>query len=452
MVEEVYFSESIKSALLGKSNHGLVIGGIRSGKSTTLQRLAESYSEIGVAVITCDSTSRLSGLASKVVDNHETYSENLVSFWDPFKDKGIPLNTSISEIGPLLLARMLDLTPTQSGVLNICFAIADDNRLMISDFDDLRTMLKHLKDNARSYELDYGYASTRSIGAIQRKLLLYQRSGLDEFFTLPSIDVFDFLKTSNDLGIINILNLDKIRNHSLVYSTLILFMLSSLYNNFPMSEELKLVVLIDDADQLFTNIDKILSEKLRVIIRSLSTKGVSIYFSVNDTTKIKPYINKLLVNKIILPVTNNSIVQKTVLERVCREISSDSFEKVFKQLQGLKTGQALVSFVNELDNITPAEVIDIALPDSKIGNANISIIKSLATRSDLHEKYNSKDSYKLNLPKEVSKPNDKDTDFNKKLVKDTIQTAARTFGRYIGNSLARNLLEMLETKIESLDK
>ncbi len=452
MLKEVQLAQNNKISLLSRSNHCLVVGGVKSGKSTTLQRLAESYSEIGIPVITCDTTSRLSGLASKVISNQETFSANEVRFWDPLKNRGIPLNTSVSEIGPLLLARMLDLTPTQSGVLNICFAIADDNHLIISNFNDLRTMLKHLKDNAKSYELDYGYASTRSIGAIQRRLLLYEREGLDKFFTLPSIDIFDFLKKKNDLGVINILTLDKIRNHSLVYSTLILFILSNLYNNLPLSEQLKLVVLIDDADHLFTNIDKNLSEKLRVIVKSLSEKGVSIYFSVNETTKINPYIENLLINKIFLPISKVSSIHKNNFERVYKGFVSNNTEKIFNQLQDVELGQALVSFVNNQDNVAPAKVINIIKPNSKIGNANISIINSLGKQSNLYEKYSARNLHKLKFPKGIDKPSNKKPNFNKKLIKDTVQTAARTFGRHIGNSLARNLLEMLEDKIESLDK
>ncbi|MFW6030825.1 MAG: helicase HerA-like domain-containing protein [Halanaerobiales bacterium] len=452
MFQEVCFSQSKKSDLLDKSNHGLIIGGVKSGKSTALQRLAESYSKIGVPVITCDTTSRLSGLASKIVNNQEIYSENLVRFFDPLKNKGIPLNTSISEIGPLLLARMLDLTPTQSGVLNICFAIADDNHLIISNFDDLRTMLKHLKDNAKSYELDYGYASTRSIGSIQRKLLTYQREGLDKFFTLPSIDIFDFLKTQDKVGLINILSLDKIRNHSLVYSTLILFILSSLYSKLPLSKKLKLVVLIDEADHLFNNIDKTLSDKLREVISSLSKRGVSVYFSIKDTTKINRYINDLLVNKIILPISNHLEYNESEIKRICRQISHDNYDKVFNQLQRLELGQALVSFVNKSDDFNPPEVINIAKPESKIGCAELSIINSLTKNSSLYEKYGTSDPYELKLPKQVTSSTKDDTNFNKKLLRDTIQTAARTFGRYLGNSLARNVLEMLEDKVESLDE
>jgi hypothetical protein len=452
LLQVVSFSSNDKVRLLDKSNHGLIIGGKRSGKSTLLQVLAEEYSKLSIPVIACDSTSRLTGLASKIENDQEVLSKFPVRIFSPLRNIGIPLNTSISEIGPTLLARMLDLTPTQKGVLNICFAIADDNNIFINSFDDLRIMLKHLKDNSKEYELDYGYASTRSIGAIQRKLLTYEQANLDRFFTLPSIDVKDFITYKNGLGAINLISLEKMKNHSLIYSTLIIFILSSLYNVLENSNKLKMVVLIDNASHLLSNIDKNLSDKLKVIISTLSKKGVAIYFSVDSTSEINEYINEELVNKIFLPMENYTEKQKQKIKSICKEMPINDFDSAYKNLLNLKNRQAIVSLVNEENIRDKTKVVDIKTPKSKMGSANASIIYSLPNQKDLIDKYSKINNYRLKIPKTLVKKDDNSRDFEKSVIRNTISTAARTFGRYLGNTLARNLVDMLETKIESFDE
>ena len=453
MLQIVNFSSNKKAKLFTKCNHGLIIGGNKSGKSTLLQVLAEEYSKLGIPVIACDSTARLTGLVAKVDDNYETLSKFPVRVFDPIEKGGIPLNTSISELGPTLLARMLDLTPTQKGVLSICFAIADDNNLLINNFDDLRTVLLHLKQNSKNYELDYGYASTRSIGAIQRKLLSYEQSNLDQFFRLPSIDVADFFGIENGLGLINLISLEKVENHSLIYSTLITFILSSLYNKLSRENNLKAIVLIDNASHLFDNIDKDLSDKLSLIISDLTKKGISVYFSLNSTSKINKYISKELVNKIFLPLNSYSKKQKRTIKKICNEIPTKNFESTYKDLLNLEKGQAIVSLVGE-DNLRQnTALIKIKKPESKLGRVSTSLIYSLPNQSDLVDKYSKRVKYKLEIPKElVEDDSKKKKDFSKSVIENTLTTAAKTFGRYLGNSLARNLVDMLETKIESFDE
>lgn len=455
MTQEVLFSKNKEATLLAHTNHGLIVGGKRSGKSTTLQILAESYSNLGIPVLTCDTTGRLSGLASKFVNDKEILSETKVAFWDPFSKKGIPLNTSISEMGPLLLARILDLTPTQEGVLTICFALADDNHMLMNDFDDLRKVLKHLRDNLKEYELNYGYASTKSISAIQRKLLSYEREGLSSPFTLPSIDVFDFLAIDNNLGVINILSLDQVGNYSLIYSTLILFILASIYDEFPLSSSLKFVVLIDDADNLFNNLDRVLAEKLKVIIKRLRDKGVAIYFATNNLTEIPNYIKQLLLNKIYLPMPNKTKQQKDLLKQLCLEIPTDNEMDLERTLIKMKIGQALVSFLDQENSVMEAKLINFYTPKTKMGSADRAIINSVIKESALYQKYSIKVDTELIIPtldkKTQNGKKDKGNIMGGKIIKTTLETAAKTFGRQIGNSLARNLLLMLENKIESFD-
>ena len=297
------------------NRHGLIAGATGTGKTVSLQVLAESFSSIGVPVFMTDIKGDLSGIAKagfmslkmqERVKNLNIISHNLMAFpacfWDLFGEQGHPVRTTISEMGPLLLGRLLNLNDTQSGVLDIVFKIADDAGLLLLDLKDLRAMLNYVGDNRTNFTNEYGNVSTTSIGAIQRGLLTLEQQGADNFFGEPAMNIQDFIRCdANGKGIVNILAADKLMLSPSLYSTFLLWILSELYEQLPEVGDLdkpKLVFFFDEAHLLFNEAPKVLLDKIEQIIRLIRSKGVGVYFITQNPMDIPENVLGQLGNRI----------------------------------------------------------------------------------------------------------------------------------------------------------
>src|SRR3989442_15574767 len=285
------------------NRHGLIAGATGTGKTVTLQTLAENFSARGVAVFMADVNGDLAGISKqgrsypKVVERaKELKIANFkgeacpVVFWDVFGEQGHPVRATVSEMGPLLLGRLFELNDTQEGVLNMVFKIADENGLLLLDLKDLRAMLQYVADNADQFKTQYGNISASSAGAIQRNLLALESQSADKFFGEPALNLDDLIQTQNGKGVVNILASDKLMQKSpKVYATCLLWMLSELFENLPEigdPEKPKLVFFFDEAHLLFTDIAPAVEQKIEQMVRLIRSKGVGVYFFIQNPLHI----------------------------------------------------------------------------------------------------------------------------------------------------------------------
>jgi DNA helicase HerA-like ATPase len=296
------------------NRHGLITGATGTGKTVTLQTLAERFSSIGVPVFMADVKGDLAGLAvpgganAKVAERVKMlglegfeYRGSPVTLWDVFGVSGHPLRSTISEMGPLLLARVLDLNETQAGVLAAVFKAADDNALLLLDLKDLRSMLQYAGDNATELRTKYGNMSTASIGAIQRGLLALESQGGDKLFGEPALALDDLMQTDGGRGVINILSADKLLSNPRVYSTMLLWLLSELFENLPEvgdPEKPKLVFFFDEAHLLFNDAPKELLERIEQVVRLVRSKGVGVYFVTQNPLDVPQTVRGQLGNRV----------------------------------------------------------------------------------------------------------------------------------------------------------
>jgi DNA helicase HerA-like ATPase len=295
------------------NRHGLIAGATGTGKSVTLQALAQGFSSIGVPVFMADVKGDLAGLAKagggnpKVAERAKSlkvdiaYAACPVVFWDVFGKSGHPVRATISDMGPLLLARMLDLNDVQEGVLNLVFRIADDHGLLLLDSKDLRAMLQHVGENAAQFTTEYGNVSAASIGAIQRGLLALETQGATQFFGEPMLDIADLMQTAGGKGVINILAADQLMNSPKLYGTFLLWMLSELFQHLPEVGDLekpRLVFFFDEAHLLFADAPKALLEKIEQVVRLIRSKGVGVYFVTQNPLDIPDTVLGQLGNRV----------------------------------------------------------------------------------------------------------------------------------------------------------
>ncbi|MBP5536397.1 MAG: DUF853 family protein [Bacteroidales bacterium] len=347
------------------NRHGLIAGATGTGKTCTLQNLAESFSSIGVPVFATDIKGDLSGVSKpggsnphlqKSVDSNGlaamgfSYKAFPVCFWDLDGTSGHPLRTTVTEMGPVLLARLLSLNDTQSDVLNLVFRVADDEGLLLIDLKDLRKLLEEVGTNRSKYTLMYGNVSTASIGAIQRALLNLENQGGDKFFGEPAIDIFDFMRTQSGKGVINVMAADKIINSPLIYSSFLLYLLSELYEQLPEVGDLdkpKLVFFFDEAHLLFADMPKALLQRVEQVVRLIRSKGVGIYFCTQNPNDIPEVILGQLGNRIqhalraFTPKDQKAVV--TAAETFRQNPAFNTQEAITQ----LSVGEALVSFLDD---------------------------------------------------------------------------------------------------------
>lgn len=346
------------------NRHGLIAGATGTGKTVTLKVLAENFSRIGVPVFLADAKGDVSSLA-KPGENNPKFNERVKSlnidsvpfeaspvvFWDLFGEQGHPIRTTISEIGPLLLARILNLNDTQEGVLSAVFRIADDQGLLLIDFKDLKAMLSYVSEHAADFKAEYGNLSPASLGAIQRNLLALADQGGDKFFGEPALDLMDFLQTdSQGRGNINLLAADKLMNTPKLYATFLLWMLSELFEQLPEVGDVdkpKLVFFFDEAHLLFDNASPALQDKIEQVVRLIRSKGVGVYFVTQNPLDLPESVLGQLGNRI-----QHALRAFTPKDQKAVKTAADTFRanpefKVQEAITELAVGEALISCLDE---------------------------------------------------------------------------------------------------------
>lgn len=346
------------------NRHGLIAGATGTGKTVTLKVLAESFSRLGVPVFLADAKGDVSSLA-KAGESNPKFDERLktlqlepipfaaspVVFWDLFAQQGHPIRTTISEIGPLLLAQMLNLNDTQEGVLSAVFRVADDQGLLLIDFKDLKAMLTYVSENAAELKAEYGNLSPASLGAIQRNLLALGDQGGEQFFGEPSLNILDFIQTdTNGHGHINILAADKLMNTPKLYATFLLWMMSELFEQLPEVGDMdkpKLVFFFDEAHLLFDNASPALQQKIEQVVRLIRSKGVGIYFITQNPLDLPESVLGQLGNRI-----QHALRAFTPKDQKAVKTAADTFRanpefKVDQAITELAVGEALISCLDE---------------------------------------------------------------------------------------------------------
>lgn len=367
------------------NRHGLITGATGTGKTVTLQTLSETFSNMGVPVFAADMKGDLSGVAkiggnkesvNKRVDGYNlkekgfNYQSFPVRFWDIFGDQGHPIRTTITEMGPLLLERLLQLNETQGAILTMAFRIADDNNLLLLDLKDLQKMIQFIGDNRQEFTTTYGNISPASIGAIQRSLLRLESEGADKFFGEPNLNIYDFIQTEQGRGVINILAADKLMNSPRLYTTFLLWLLDELFDSLPEVGDLekpKLVFFFDEAHLLFNDMPKSLLEKVEQVVRLIRSKGVGVYFCTQNPADIPVTILGQLGNRVqhaLRAYTPND--QKAVKAAASSFRANPAFDTE-QAITELNTGEALVSFLDEKGAPQMVQRANILPPEGQIG-------------------------------------------------------------------------------------
>jgi len=366
------------------NRHGLVTGATGTGKTITLQKLAESFSSLGVPVFLADVKGDLTGITQKgtvtgklagiLKDRGLPEPTSLAcpaTLWDVFGEQGHPVRATVSDMGPLLLARMLALNETQQGVLNLVFKIADDNGLLLLDMKDLRAMLQFVGDNAKDFTTEYGNISAASVGAIQRGLLQIEEQGGDRFFGEPMLDIGDFMQTIDGKGVVNILTADKLMNAPRLYATFLLWMLSELFETLPEVGDLdkpKLVFFFDEAHLLFNDAPKALIERIELVVRLVRSKGVGVYFVTQNPLDVPDTVLAQLGNRVqhaLRAFTPRD--QKAVKSAAETMRANPKIADMATAITELAVGEALVSFLDDKGRPSITERVYVLPPGSQIG-------------------------------------------------------------------------------------
>ena len=385
------------------NRHGIIAGATGTGKTVTLKVLAEQMSEAGIPVFLSDIKGDLISLAQENTGpisaerleathykNYEPASYP-VELWDVTGEKGIPVRMTISEMGPVLLTRLLGLNETQESILHIVFSVADERGLLLIDMMDLRAMLNFVAENAAELSQYYGNIPARSVGAILRSLVVLEQQGAKIFFGEPSLDIADLMQTdASGRGVINILNATQLFSQPTLYSTVLLALLSELYEVLPEVGDLdkpKMVFFFDEAHVLFKDAPKVLSEKIELIVRLIRSKGVGVFFVTQNPTDIPDSVASQLGNRIqhgLRAFTPKELKTVTVVADTFRQEAGQDLAKV---IQELKVGEAVVSVLATDGTPTYADRVMIYPPKSLLGTADPSLINALINRSSLMDKY-----------------------------------------------------------------
>jgi DNA helicase HerA-like ATPase len=386
------------------NRHGLIAGATGTGKTVTLQVLAEQFSQAGVPVFMADIKGDLSGLAVPGGGNHKVearikelgfdnfdYHDNPVVFWDVFGKKGHPIRATISDMGPLLLARMLNLNPVQTGILTVAFKIADDHGLLLLDLKDLRAMLAYTSENARTLSSEYGHIASTSVGAIQRSLMELTQEGGDLLFGEPMLDITGLMQTDlNGRGAINILNAESLHRTPRIYASLLLWLLSELFEHLPEIGDIdrpKLVFFFDEAHLLFNNSPKVLLDKIEQVVRLIRSKGVGIYFISQSPLDIPEEVLGQLGNRIQHALRAFTPKDQKAVKSAAQTFRTNPGVNVETAITQLGVGEALVSFLDDKGRPNPVEIAKIYPPHSLIGLLPANIYQSIVHNSPIFGLY-----------------------------------------------------------------
>jgi DNA helicase HerA-like ATPase len=366
------------------NRHGLITGATGTGKTVTLQTLAENFSRLGVPVFMADVKGDLTGisqpgkigekLAAVLQERGMALPDPLAcptTLWDVFGEQGHPVRATISDMGPLLLTRMLGLNDTQAGVLNLIFKIADDNGLLLLDMKDLRAMLQYVGDNAKQFTTEYGNISAASIGAIQRGLLQIESQGGDQFFGEPMLNIEDFMQTdAQGLGVINILSADKLMNSPRLYATFLLWMLSELFEVLPEigdPEKPKLVFFFDEAHLLFKDAPAVLVERIELVVRLVRSKGVGVYFVTQNPLDIPDSVLGQLGNRVQHALRAYTPRDQKAVKSTAQTMRPKAGLDIEAAITELAVGEALVSFLDAKGRPCETERVFVLPPGSQLG-------------------------------------------------------------------------------------
>ena len=385
------------------NRHGLIAGATGTGKTVSLQVLAETFSQVGVPCFMADMKGDLSGIsqAGKLssfiekrlpefgIENPE-FQACPVRFYDVFGEEGHPIRATVSQMGPQLLSRLLGLNETQDGVLNIVFRIADERGMMIIDLKDLRAMLEYVSKHAKEYTMKYGNVSTASIGAIQRALLQLEAQGADKFLGEPSFDIYDLIQTENGKGVMSVLAADKLMMQPKLYSTFLLWLLSELYSTLPEVGDLelpKLVFFFDEAHTLFEDTSKALIDKIEQVIRLIRSKGVGIYFITQYPNDIPDNILGQLGNRIQHALRAYTPKDQKAVRAAAETFRANPAFKTDEAIMNLETGEALVSFLDEKGAPGIVQRAKVLFPLSQIGAITEGQRMDIIKQSRVYGKY-----------------------------------------------------------------
>ena len=385
------------------NRHGLIAGATGTGKTVTLQVMAETFCQAGVPCFMADMKGDLSGISQvgKIsgfiekrlpefgIENPE-FQACPVRFFDVFGEQGHPMRATISQMGPQLLSRLMQLNETQDGVLNIVFRIADERGLLLLDLKDFRSMLDWVSKHAKEYTTKYGNISTTTVGAIQRALLQLENQGADKFFGEPSFDIYDLMQTEGGKGVMNVLAADKLMMQPKLYSTFLLWLLSELYSTLPEVGDMelpKLVFFFDEAHMLFDGTSKALLDKIEQVIRLIRSKGVGIYFITQSPTDIPESILGQLGNRV-----QHALRAYTPKDQKAVKTAADTFRanpafKTDEAIMNLETGEALVSFLDAKGAPAVVERAKILFPLSQIGAVTEGQRLDIIKQSRIYGKY-----------------------------------------------------------------
>ncbi len=456
------------------NRHGLIAGATGTGKTVTLQGMAEGFSKAGVPVFMSDVKGDLSGMAEKsemqdfLVARAETigFSEEYiaeafpVTFWDLFGEQGHPLRTTVSEMGPILLSRILELNDTQEGVLNIAFRIADEEGLLLLDLKDLRSLLVFVGEKASEFSLEYGNISKASVGAIQRRLLQLEAQGGGEFFGEPALDLYDFLQIdSHGRGQINILSANRLMQTPRLYATFLLWLLSELFEELPEvgdSEKPKFVFFFDEAHLLFNNAPKPLLEKIEQVVKLIRSKGVGIYFVTQNPADIPEAVLGQLGNRIQHALRSFTAKQRKSIKLAAQTYRENPDFKVETAITELGVGEALVSTLEKKGQPSIVQRTLIRPPYSKLGPVSKARRQEIIANSRFDKKYGTaidrQSAYEIlkeraeKVTKKAEASQKKPTKTKKKrssrqsTTEAFIKSFVRQVGRQVGREIMRGIL------------
>ena len=447
------------------NRHGLIAGATGTGKTVTLQVMAETFCQAGVPCFMADMKGDLSGISqpgkmSGFIEKRlpEFGLENPqfegcpVRFYDVFGEQGHPMRATISQMGPQLLSRLLDLNETQDGVLNIVFRIADERGLLLIDLKDLRSMLDWVSQHAKEYTTKYGNIATASVGAIQRALLQLENQGADKFFGEPSFEIYDLLQAEGGKGVMSVLAADKLMMQPKLYSTFLLWLLSELYSTLPEVGDLplpKLVFFFDEAHMLFDGTSKALLDKIEQVIRLIRSKGVGIYFITQSPTDIPENILGQLGNRV-----QHALRAYTPKDQKAVKTAADTFRanpafKTDEAITNLETGEALVSVLDEKGAPTVVERAKILFPLSQIGAITEGQRLDLIKQSRVYGKYDTpvdresafeqlirESQENLENPDKPAKPEKQKPGFMSKVMKAILTAVTSTLATILGTYIS----------------
>ena len=467
------------------NRHGLIAGATGTGKTVTLKVIAESFSDMGVPVFLADIKGDLSGMCQPGKENKHIrrsidtmglgdfqYTAYPVQFWDVYGKQGLPVRTTISEMGPDLLSRLLGLNDTQSGILNIVFRIADEQGLLLLDLKDLRSMVQYVGDNAKEYKLTYGNISPQSVGAIQRALLRLDDEGGNIFFGEPALELSDWMEWDEDgRGKMNILECQELFQHPLLYSTFLLWMLSELYEMLPEAGDLekpKMAFFFDEAHLLFKDAPKALLEKVEQVVRLIRSKGVSVWFITQNPSDIPDSVLGQIGNRIQHALRAYTPNDQKALRAAAKSFRVNENFDTEEVLQALGVGEALVSVLDEKGVPAVVERANILPPHSSMNAVGPTMMLSVTAQGTLRQKYSktedrdsayealqekqkeAEELAKKEAEKKEKEEKAKEKEKTKKAkssgrkkqsaLEKTINSAANTIGRELGKKIVRGIL------------